>query len=296
MIDAGNLLLTGASGLFGTNFQRLKPAGFNIVPAKSRIRDHAFSTIPIDVDLADQHGLEKVLVENDISFVVNAAGMTDVELCEARPEEAFRINGELAGVVAAAAANTDVKLLHMSTDHIFDGIVPLQTETAIPKPINVYGKSKALGEELVLSKCPDAVVVRCNFFGWGPRYRRSFSDFIYDRLSNNLSVDLAGDVFFSPASTNRLVWAVAELLKLNVNGVFNAVGCERVSKLAFGQILADVFDFSPTLIREVSLDQLPLKTVRPRDMSLCDKKITSVLGQGLGTPLENLKILRSDKI
>ena len=95
---------------------------------------------------------------------VNAAGMTDVDGCETRQEEAFRINGQGPGNLAAAAARAGSMLVHYSTDYVFDGAKPEPyREEDAPNPLSVYGKSKLRGDEMVRDLCPEHLILRTSW-------------------------------------------------------------------------------------------------------------------------------------
>ena len=78
--------------------------------------------------------------------------------------------------LAQISLETGSKLIHISTDHLYDGTKDIYTEDDLVSPLNVYGKTKAQAENEVLSINPKALIVRTNFYGWGLSYRKSFSD------------------------------------------------------------------------------------------------------------------------
>jgi len=143
----------------------------------------------------------------------------------------------------------------------------------------------------VLKNNPDALILRCNFYGWGTNYRHSFSDFIYHALKANKPIKLFNDVFYTPATSHQLIKRAHALVEKNAAGIFNMVGAEKLSKHDFGLQLAQAFDLDARLITACSIDEANLLANRPKDMSLSDKKISTLLKQGLGSVAENLAIL-----
>jgi len=214
-------------------------------------------------------------------IVIHTAGLTNVEECESSLDLASKVNITLSGNLSLACSTAGVKLIHISTDHLFSGEESYALETDIPDPINNYAKTKLQGEQRVLTNCQSAMVIRTNFFGWGTRYRQSFSDFILNKLRNNEPIDLFSDVFFTPLLTEELFKQVHQLIDLNATGIFNVVGSDRVSKYEFGIKLAHCFGLDAALINAISIDSRPNLVDRPKDMSLSNAKICQTLGYGV---------------
>ena len=169
------------------------------------------------------------------------------------------------------------------------------TETDPPTPTNVYGRTKAEAEGRVLEAHAEALVVRTNFFGWGPPYRRSFSDVIIANLRACKSVTLFQDVFYTPLLTEVLVNHVHELLSRNEFGIFHVSGDERVSKHQFGLKVAKEFRLDPSLILAGKITDREDLVRRPSDMSLSNQKARRVLRRGLGSVDEQLQRLRQQE-
>ena len=218
--------------------------------------------------------------------------MTSVDDCERSPELARDVNAGLARNVAAAAADAGARLIHISTDHLFAGTQALYTEDALPEPLNAYARSKLLAEEWVARACPDALIVRTNFFGWGHRLRRSFSDWIYEGLNGGRTLTMFDDVFITPILADALAAAAHRLLDLGASGVFNVVGDERISKFDFGVRLAQLYGFRESLIERGKISASQLSARRPPDMSLDNRKARERLGTPLGNAADHLRLLQ----
>jgi dTDP-4-dehydrorhamnose reductase len=112
-------------------------------------------------DIRDADGVAKALRDDPPDWVVNCAAMTHVERCESENLAAFEANALGAAHVAQAAAETGARLLHISTDYVFDGSRKTPyTEKDLPRPINIYGASKLAGEYAVRAREARAVIVR----------------------------------------------------------------------------------------------------------------------------------------
>lgn len=231
-----------------------------------------------------------------MDLVVHTAGMTNVEACEKDPARAREVNVDLAENVAEACARSGRRLAHISTDHLFDdaGTGPA-SETDPVSPTNVYGETKAAAEERVLERLPSALVVRTNFYGWGPRYRPSFSDRIITALRSGQPITLFADVFYSPILMEPLIRAVHELVDRGAAGIYNVSSDDHVSKHDFGLRVASRFGLNHELIVRSSIARETALARRPRRMTLSNRKASALLGRRIGGIDEHLATLLSQE-
>ncbi len=229
------------------------------------------------MDFAAVDTVDQALSRVQPDIVVHTAGLTSVEDCEANPMEAHRLNVSFAQHVAKSANSVGAKLVHISTDHIFDGTSPMKAETEPPNPINVYARTKLEAEEAVLEAYPDVLMIRTNFYGWGPPYRPSFSDWILGGLAHREELKMFTDVFYTPILINDLVDILTQLMSSSATGVFHVAGGERISKYTFAKKLADVFGYPSDRILARSVDDHHFMAPRPKDMSLDCSKVEGLL-------------------
>lgn len=276
------LVLTGGSGLLAINWAYL-------------VRDHEYVCVfthkhnvvmrkvaSRHVDLLDVNAITQSLAEYNTELVVHTAGMTNVDECEKNPDAAYTANVTLAKNVALAARKLDLKLVHISTDHLFDGSKALVAEDEPPSPMNIYGKTKLQAENEVLDIQPDALIIRTSFYGWGHQYRMSISDWIINTLKKGESISAFCDVFFTPLLIDLLVSAVHELIIRRVSGIIHLGGDQRISKYDFALSVADIFNLDKQLIKRASIKTAELFAPRPHDMSLSNQKAVRLLGRHMG--------------
>ncbi len=154
-----NILLTGAAGQLGSELLPLLSARGSVA-ATDRVKPVSASGDWLEQDISDGGKLEALLNRLRPGLIVNTAAYTAVDLAEADPEMAFNVNAELPARLAAWAKRNDSRLIHYSTDYIFDGKASRPyLETDLPNPQNVYGDSKLAGErELETSGCKHAIL------------------------------------------------------------------------------------------------------------------------------------------
>ncbi len=272
------VLITGASGLLGANLVLAWRERHEVVAACHRHPIHLPGVPTLRADLSRPGEAERVVVEAAPDWVVHTAAATDVDACEADPEMAFRLNRDMAGAVAAAAAGAGARLAHISTDAVFDGQRGDYREEDEPRPINVYGRSKWEGERAVLAAHPQALVVRTNIYGWNAQSKRSLAEWFLANLEAGRTCGGFVDVWVTPILVNDLADLLARALEKGLQGVLHLAGGECVSKYEFGRRLAQIFGLDGDLIRPISVEEAGLRAPRPKRLCLDGDRARRQLG------------------
>ncbi|MDQ2919440.1 MAG: dTDP-4-dehydrorhamnose reductase [Verrucomicrobiota bacterium] len=186
------IVVLGAGGRLGAALVKSFATKFNVAAFDHR-----------QLDLADHAALEKTIGDCDFEVAINCAAMTNVDLCESQRERAFAINAEAPRRLAEICARKKAKLIHLSTDYVFDGEkrTPYDEEDAAD-PISVYGESKLAGEQNVLAADPSHLVVRVSWV-FGPE-RASFIDGVIQRARSEDRVEAIDDKISAPTYTADL--------------------------------------------------------------------------------------------
>ncbi len=250
-------------------------------------------SILLNLESVDE--IRKVLDDFLIDIVIHTAAISNIELCEAQPELAQHVNVQLTKNVAIASKFHGSKLIHISTDHLFDGRSEMRQEDDLVSPVNIYGKTKAESENIVSDLCPSALIVRTNFYGWGTSYRKSFSDQIISSVQAGVKIYLFEDVFYTPIFINVLVDAVHQLINKTHTGIFNIVCDQRLSKYEFGKLVAKKFNLDSSLIYRSQLRNRTDLIKRPLDMSLSNKKINKALAIQIGNIGSHLALAKKSR-
>ena len=284
------ILITGGSGLLGSNLALRLRKNYEVLILLNKIKIN----IPLTINAKAQSSLDKIFSSFRPDLVINTVALTNIELCEERPLLAQRINVNFLENMIPFCKKYNSKILHISTDHMSDGLNALVNEEHISHPINEYAKTKLKAEKILRYEVPESLIIRTNFFGWGPRYRKSFSDRIIDEIQRKTEVYLFKDAFFSPVSIRNLCEQIINLYEINANGVYNVSSNDRVSKLQFGIMLCDYFKLDQKLIKPSSIEDQKQLIVRPRDTSLDNKKISNLLKIDCGPVSNNISHLFYD--
>ncbi|GAB2182020.1 hypothetical protein DLREEDagrD3_22430 [Denitratisoma sp. agr-D3] len=288
-------MITGGSGLLALNWACALRQRCRITLGVHRHDVRLAGVDSLRLRLDDAQSFSSQLRELAPDLVVHAAGLTRVDLCEQDPAAAKFANAEIARIVAQCVHSQGIRLLHISTDHLFSGQQSMYSETALPQPLNEYGRSKLLAEQWVAQACPHALILRTNFFGWGLSSRQSFSDWVIYGLREGLPLSMFTDVYFTPILADALALSAHKLASSDASGLFNLVGSERISKYEFGLRLARAFDLPQDLVQPSHVAQARLKAQRPPDMSLDNHRFLDRLGEPLGNLEDWFEVLREQE-
>lgn len=273
------ILVTGASGLLGGNLALMAlDQGHDIVAVCNQNPIFLDTAEVVCADLSQSDEAEHIIKTYDPQWVFHCAAATNVDDCEEDQHRAFRLNQDMAAKVAQAAQLAGARLVHISTDAVFDGKKGGYNEEDVPDPINVYGRSKLNGELVVLETNPTAVIVRTNIYGWNSRPKPSLAEWFLERLQRKERCPGFTDVLVTLMLVNDLIEVLLQVMEMELSGLFHIVGVECISKYEFGQRVAHTFDLDASLIEPVPVSQVGLRAPRARNLCLVGTKIESVLG------------------
>ena len=288
-------MVTGASGMLGANLvlaalDRCEVIAHAYPPA---LQPMGFSSLASD--LTAEGEADRLIREVRPDWVVHCAAQADVDACERNPSGAIRLNADLAGMVAQAAAQAGARMAHISTDAVFDGRKGDYREHDPPAPINQYGLSKLMGEAAVARLHPRAAIVRTNFFTWPAPGKLGLAGWFLERLEGGVSCAGFVDAHFSPLLGSTLAGIVLDLLTVGAGGVVHAASRTCLSKFDFGVRLAKAFSLDPSLIHPDRSSSAGLAAERGQRLCLNPGKLERVLGKRMPTVGEELKRFRRER-
>lgn len=261
------ILVTGASGLLGYKVVQIAIKRKHEV--YSIYRDHPIVLgVPIKLDLTEVEKVIGVISKIRPDVIIHTAAYTDVDGCEVDRELAWRINAEATKYLSLASANADSHLIYVSTDYVFDGNKGLYTEEDRPNPVNYYGYTKLMGEQYVENYAEDWCIARTSaIYGWGG-FKHNFATWLINNLSRGKTVNVLIDQYVSPTLNTNLAEMLLEIAERKMTGVIHTAGATRVSRYEFSLKLAEEFNLTKDLIRQVKMSDMTWKAKRPRDSSL----------------------------
>jgi len=197
----------------------------------------------------------------DFDLLINAAAATNVDWCEQHPAEAGLINARSVSELGTLCFERGVRCLHVSTDYVFDGLAsrPYHEEDAA-KPISIYGKTKRLGEELLLQSSADHLAIRVSWV-FGPD-KPGFVDLLLDRAIGQEEVVAIEDKFSAPTYTLDFAqWIRPLLFELTIGGILHLCNSGECSWREYAQCAVDAARQEKVVlkaheVRPISLDSM----------------------------------------
>lgn len=225
-----NILIFGSRGLLGSYLKRVLDKAHKIfTPSKEQL------------NISDTRKIEEFINKNDIDSIINAAGMTNVYVCEKNREKAMEINAYAPGRIAELSRRLDKDMLYFSTNFIFDGEKgEPYNESDEPNPLNVYAESKYAGEQLVREENEDALIIRsAEIFGVGNcSTGHNIPYYIVRQIMNKRTIHLY-DIKTSPTYALDIARRVRTLIEKDVYGILHLV---NKGECSYSEIAGMIFD------------------------------------------------------
>jgi dTDP-4-dehydrorhamnose reductase len=266
-----NILVTGAKGMLGSDLCiELIAAGHNV------IQSDIFPDTTV-LDITSPQSIKEVLENNKPGWVINCAAYTKVDACETDEDAATLLNGTAPGYLAAECIRLGTKLMHISSDYVFDGTKegPYSEDDPV-NPINAYGRGKLMGEQAIIRSMKDFCILRTQWlFGAnGP----NFIDTILKLAKERGSIDVVNDQFGSPTYSKDLSKAIRLLIEHEASGIFHICNRGKASWFELAQKAIELSLLSAT-VNPVRTDNFPRPARRPANSILSTKKFTQTTGK-----------------
>jgi dTDP-4-dehydrorhamnose reductase len=256
------LLVLGRNGTLGRAFGRI-----------CEDRNIHYELLGRDkLDLSDPLSIEEAISGLNPWGIINAAGWVDVDGAEAHPETCMAVNADGPAALASACAASSIRLLTFSSDLVFDGRRNgPYIESDAPRPLNVYGHSKAWMEELVAAADPSALILRTSSF-FGPWDAYNFLVTTLRSLKEGKPVQAMSDVWVSPTYVPDLVHTALDLLLDEEQGIFHVTNGDAITWAQFAMQVARGAGLDEKLVRSTRQEALHLPAQRPRFSALDSEK------------------------
>ncbi|MBV5284259.1 MAG: dTDP-4-dehydrorhamnose reductase [Paludibacter sp.] len=263
------ILITGSNGQLGNEMQQ------------AAVRFPDFNYIYTDVaelDICDKGALDAFVKANNVNVIVNCAAYTAVDKAEDDVELCYKINRDAVRNIAEVATENKVKVVHVSTDYVFDGTNYLPYTEDMPVcPATVYGKSKLEGEQVLLENCRESVILRTAWL-----YSSFGNNFVKTMIKLGTERDSLGVIFDqvgTPTYAADLADAILQLLsnKTFVPGIYHFSD----------EGVCSWYDFTKTIhrmanitcdVKPIETKDYPARTPRPHFSVLNKGKIKSTYG------------------
>ena len=268
------LVVTGASGFLGREvcLAALRRGHDVLALGGSRTPTIPGVTQARAFDLCSGAALEALVLEEFPQAIVHCAALPTIETCLADPARAKALNAEVPKKLAQLCFHLGAKLVHLSTDTVFDGVAGNYQPTDQPVPLNLYGETKAAAEVEVLRYGREhAAVLRTSpIIGTSVGGDRGLHERLFASWKEGKATPLFTDEIRQPVEVSNLADVTVELCeRSNLSGLYHWAGTEAMSRYEIGVRVARHFGLdADTLVRPISRAEVPSASSRPRDLSL----------------------------
>ena len=260
------VMVLGSGGMLGSDLVScLQEMNANVAPLYGS-----------DLDIANEEQVYKIIAECRPSTVINCAAYTNVANAESESEIANLVNGTALKYLAGATHKYNARLIHFSTDYVFDGFKGMPyVESDNALPLNIYGKSKLNGEKLCMGGNRNSVIFRLQWL-WG-KHGVSFIRKIASNIDSYGEAGVVSDQYGCPTSTLFVSKIVLECLRLkDMRGLFHVSHDNHASWYDFAVEAASLIGFPDGVVKSTST--IHGSVIRPMDTRLNNEKLKKALG------------------
>ena len=271
-------LIIGGSGMIGSHLAKAcKSQGYETISTffeKIPSSEHQFF-----LDITDREKTIQLICDQNPDIVFLASALTNVDLCEKNFEIAKSTNVTGTQNVIDGCKKTSTKLVYFSTSAVFDGKKIKYSESDETCPVNNYGITKVLSEELIKnSKLPFLIIRTDQPYGWNEKWQRTNSVLrIIDNLKNNNLFNEVTDWYNNPTYIPDMIFSIMELIKQNSSGIYHIVGSDFLSRYDCAILVAEVFNLDKNFLKKINSSELNLPAKRA-NANLDNEKLFNKIG------------------
>ncbi|OVE75212.1 hypothetical protein BVX97_05215 [bacterium E08(2017)] len=273
-MQANAVLITGASGLLGSAIAKRLSSICTVIPLSHSNTASGMQA----VDLRDNQQIES-LDDLDWDLIIHCAAFRDPDFCETNKDAARQLNALVPQALANMANKRKARMVHISTDYVFDGKNAPYSEDSTPAPINVYGITKLEAEQLVSAACPDSTIVRIPvLYGDSPSTTPSpFLDKVINSLKAKTPFEMDNHTVRRPTCTADVAEAIAFLIDSDFNGTIHASAQEKATNYTWAKYVAELIGADSSLVSPMA-DPIRRAAPRPDDSTLLSDLLKEIGG------------------
>ena len=247
------------------------------------------------LDITNRGDVKSLVMSYRPDVIVNTAAISSVDQCEQQRDAAWRVNVNGIEHLTVAARLIGAKVIHLSTDYVFDGKYGPYAEGDRVNPINYYGKTKLAGENVVIAGgVPYAILRVILLFGTGVNLKNNFATWVIENLRAGKRIRCAVDQVCNPTYVGTVANAVLNVIEHDASGLFHVCDADRLSRYEFAAKIAATFAMDGTLIEKVNSADLGQAAPRPLSTGFIVEKASRAFGFAPLTIASGLEALGRD--
>ncbi len=290
------VLLTGSNGLLGQAITSIfsRESDIELIQTSAEEKsylDYGYTYKTLDITQKDDVKKNVEFYEPDV--IINCAAFTNVDKCETERELTWKINVDGVKNLIIAARRSQSKIVHFSSDYVFDGKNGPYIESSVPNPISFYGREKLASENsLITSDIRFTIIRTLVLFGIGNNVKPNFALWMLEELRNNRPVNIVTDQISNVTMIDDLAFGTLKIVEKDCSGIYNIAGSDILSRYDFAMKMCEVFKLNKSLVMPITTAMLNQPAPRPLRSGLITLKMESELGFRTMDSLESLRLLK----
>tara|TARA_B100000131_G_C18116153_1_gene611354 strand:+ start:2345 stop:3208 length:864 start_codon:yes stop_codon:yes gene_type:complete len=266
------VLITGAFGQLGTSLSSILNKDYEVIRTGKIVPKN---NLGITLDIQNPVMVKEVIKATKPDLIINLAAITNVDYCEKYPELSKEVN---IGGLMNLCDSFSGRIIHLSTDYVFDGNDGPYSENDATSPLSVYGKTKLASERILLDNNPKHLVLRGNvLYDNEQNADASFLSWVLKSLTSNTKIKVVNDQINNPTWTRSMADIIELCISKKLDGVFHWGDSDHISRYEFAKIIAEKFSLDLSLIEPITTSELNQLALRPLHSGLKTQKIEEVL-------------------
>ena len=283
------ILITGAFGQLG-EILTLTLSSYNEVIKTGRKVPNGRRGIVLDI--CNKIILKEIIKISNPDIIINLAAITNVDYCEQNPVLANQVN------VMGVENICDVfsgKIIHLSSDYVFDGKNGPYREYDTTNPISIYGKTKLNAEKIIINHSPANLIIRGNvIYSDSLISEASFLNWVIKSLSNKNKIKVVNDQYNNPTWTKSLANVICLCLKNDVTGLYHWGDKDYINRYEFALKIAEVYNLENNFIKPIKTSDLNQIAKRPLKSGLISNELQNILNVEPPTVKECLIMIKGN--
>jgi dTDP-4-dehydrorhamnose reductase len=263
-----NILITGSSGQLAQEIKK--------IVVNQNLENDNTTWIFVDkkiLDICSEDAVKNLISSYNIDICVNCAAYTGVDEAEDDRENCIKVNTEAVGYLAKACKENNAKLIHISSDYVFDGTeTDPYTESDTTNPVNFYGQTKLEGEKIALLNNPKTTIIRTSWL-YSKVFGKNFYKTMLNLAKDKDEISVVSDQIGTPTNAADLAQFIVDIIYKDndVTGIIHFAGDRVCSWAQFAQSIMDENNLNCHIVPILS-NQYPTRAKRPAYSALCSTK------------------------
>ena len=264
------VLITGSSGILGLELSNRLGELFDVLALPKSGKNKFLDVTNLDM-------MHNIFKNFDPDFVINCAAYTNVDLCESNKQIARNVNVKgLMNLLKCMSKKS--KMIHISTDYVFDGKNGNYKENDMKEPVNYYGKTKLEADNLLMGSNSNYLIIRPNvLYSSNLNENNHFLSWVINSLKDKKEISVVNDQISNPVYISDLVEVVLSSLFVEYNGVYHFGSEDIISRYDFAILISKIFNLDENLVNPIKTCDLKQIAKRPLKSFLDCNKIVSDL-------------------